>query len=279
MEAGVARAGESYGASWGDMNGDGYPDIFASNHRQLNSLYLNRGDGTFHDTGDQVLSWRNRSRADTHGASWSDFDNDGDQDLLVSAGVGNLSQLLVNEYGRLVDRTVERGLTTIDIGGRLPVWLDYDGDSLSDFVMTQYGGIAKLFRQDSSGVFTETTSDARLLCTRFHYGQLIDVTVDGRLDFLCADETAFPQKIYDTVPLPWTKVYDSKRPAPFLPVVPQVADSILGDFNNDGSMDMFVLGGVQLRPTTVDRSSATHSKRISPAAPRDSASCRREPSR
>ena len=83
------------------------------------------------------------------------------------------------------------------------------------------------------------------------------MTFDGRLDFLCADETAFPQKIFDTVPLPWAKVYDSKRPAPFLPVVPQVADSILGDFDNDGSMDMFVLGGVQLRPTTVDRSSAS----------------------
>ncbi len=103
------------------------------------------GDGTFYETAPQVFTWRNRPRADTHGGSWSDFDNDGDQDLLVSAGTGNLSQFLVNEYGRLVDRTVERGLTTVNLGGRLPVWFDYDGDKLTDFVMTQYGGIAKLY--------------------------------------------------------------------------------------------------------------------------------------
>ena len=175
------------------------------------------GNGTFYETAPQVLTWRNRPRADTHGGSWADFDNDGDQDLLVSAGTGNLSQLLVNEYGRLVDRTVERGLTTANLGGRLPVWLDYDGDKLTDFVMTQYGGIAKLYRQSPPGFFTETTSDAKLLCKRFHYGQLIDVTGDGRVDLLCSDEELFPQKIYNTLPFPWKKVFDNTAPAPYLP--------------------------------------------------------------
>jgi hypothetical protein len=249
--AGVDRAGESYGASWGDLDGDGYPDLFASNHREQPSLFLNRRNGRFHETGPQVLTWRNRSRADTHGGSWSDFDNDGDQDLLVSAGTGNLSQLLVNEYGRLVDRTRERGLTTVNLGGRLPVWLDYDGDQLTDFVMTQYGGIAKLYRQVSPGMFSETTGDAKLLCKRFHYGHLVDVNNDGRLDFLCADERSFPQRIYDTEPFPWRKLYDSASPARYLPAVRTTSDSIVADFDNDGRMDFFVLGGTQLRPSSV----------------------------
>ena len=138
----IDLVGESYGAAWGDLNGDGYPDVFASNHRQRPSLWLNRGNGTFFETGPQVLIWRNQPKADTHGGSWADFDGDGDQDLLVSAGTGNLSQLLVNEHQRLVNRTQERGLTTVNLGGRLPVWFDYDGDRLEDFLMTQFGGIA-----------------------------------------------------------------------------------------------------------------------------------------
>ena len=105
--AGVDRRGESYGASWGDLNGDGFPDLFASNHRQQPSLFLNMGNGTFAETAPNVLTWRNRSRADTHGGTWADYDNDGDLDLMVTTGTGNLSQFLVNENQRLVDRTVE----------------------------------------------------------------------------------------------------------------------------------------------------------------------------
>ena len=256
--AGVEIRNESYGASWGDLNGDGYPDVFVSNHRQQPSIFLNQADGTFYRIGPDVLTWRNRANADTHGGTWADFDNDGDQDLLVSTGTGNLSQLLINERQRLVDRASGRGLFNANVGGRLPVWLDYDGDRLSDFVMTQYGGIAKLYRQGPLGHFTETTGASSLLCVRFHYGQLLDVTNDGRLDLLCSDERLFPQKIYDTVPMPWRKLYDSARPAAFLPVVPKTADSVLADFNNDGRMDLFVLGGVQLRPSGVTRSSSTH---------------------
>jgi hypothetical protein len=182
--AGVSRSGESYGASWGDLNGDGYPDLFASNHRQQPSLFLNMGDGTFYETAPNVLTWRNRAQADTHGGSWADYDNDGDLDLVVSTGTGNLSQFLVNENQRLVDRTVELGFGIANVGGRLPVWLDYDGDKLTDVILTQYGGIAKIFHQNANGTFTETTGTLKVVCNRVHYGHLFDVTDDGRLDFL-----------------------------------------------------------------------------------------------
>ena len=249
--AGVTHSSESYGASFGDLNGDGYLDIYASNHRTQDSLWLNRGNGTFIDVATQTADWLNRVNADTHGASWADVDNDGDQDLMVSAGTGNPSQFLINDNQRLVDKTVSSGLNIANLGGRLPVWLDYDNDHRLDVVITQYGGIAKLFHQNPGGTFTETTSAAKLLCIRFHYAQLIDVNNDGRLDLLCPDEQTFPQKIYDTSTFPWKKIYDAANPAPFFPLVTNVSDSAVADFNNDGHMDVFVLSGVQARPSSV----------------------------
>ncbi len=256
--AGVGFRGESYGASWGDLNGDGYLDLFASNHRSRPSLFLNMRNGTFVDTATQVLTWRNRQYADTHGASWADYDNDGDMDLVVSTGTGNLTHFLRNENQRLVDRTLGIGLTATNIGGRLPVWLDFNGDKRSDFVMTQYGGIARLFRQEAGGTFTEITNTAKFLCVRFHYAHLLDVNNDGRLDFLCPSEATYPQAIFDTEPMPWAKIYDGAAPNGLFPKVEKVVDSIVADFDNNGRPDVFLLSGTQLRPSTVAQSTSTH---------------------
>ena len=249
--SGAGHFSESYGAAWGDLDGDGYPDLFTSNHRTKPSLFLNMGNGTFVDVAAQTLDWQNRQHADTHGASWADYNNDGAQDLMVSTGTGNLSQFLVNQHQRLVDLTVPLGLGLANLGGRLPVRLDYDKDRLLDVVVTQYGGVAKLFHQLSNGTFTEASTTVKLLCKRFHYGQLLDVNNDGQLDFVCPDEAMFPQKIYDPTKFPWKKLFDSTAPAAFFPLVANVADSAIADFNNDGRMDVFILSGVQLRPSSV----------------------------
>jgi hypothetical protein len=256
--AGIDRRGESYGASWGDLNGDGFPDLFASNHREQPSLFLNRGNGRFAETAHNVLTWRNRARADTHGGSWGDYDNDGDLDLMVTTGTGNLSQFMVNEHQRLVDRSMELGFGTANVGGRLPVWLDFDGDRKTDVVNTQYGGIAKLYNQNAGGTFTETTATAKLNCARVHYGHLYDVNGDGRLEFICPAEAKFPQRIYDTSTIPWTKLFDVTAPNGLFPVVEKVIDSVLADFDNDLRLDMFLLSGVQLRPASVEPGGANH---------------------
>jgi hypothetical protein len=249
--SGVAHASETYGASWGDVNLDGFPDLFVSDHRTMKTLFVNQRDGTFVDIAPTINNLANRPNADTHGASWADFNNDGAQDLLVSIGTGNPSEWYVNTQGKLIFKTIGSGLDVSSIGGRMPIWLDYDGDHRLDVLLAQYGGVAKLFHQNGDGTFTELSNAANLHCKRFHYAQLVDVNGDGRLDVLCPDEATFPQKIYDTRTFPWKKLYDSSQPAAFLPLVHNVADSAIADFNNDGQMDMFILGGVQNRPSSV----------------------------
>ena len=76
---GISYVGPSYGAYWGDFNGDIYPDLYVSNHGMPGILYLNQGDGTFVDITSEVFL--QELEGDTHGAAWADFDNDGDHDL------------------------------------------------------------------------------------------------------------------------------------------------------------------------------------------------------
>lgn len=67
---------------WGDYNGDRFPDIYVSNLRQRNRLYLNRGDGTFTDVAPALGV---TGPMDSFPVWFWDFDNDGVLDLFVSS--------------------------------------------------------------------------------------------------------------------------------------------------------------------------------------------------
>ena len=142
--AGIHRTGESWGNAWGDFDGDGYLDLWATNHKQKPSLYRNNRDGTFTNIIDQV--WRAHAYADTHGVAWADFDNDADQDLMVLSGSGggrstatNRKQhnhFYVNRGGRLVESAAAFGVSLPVLRGRTPLWLDSNSDGHLDMLLT-----------------------------------------------------------------------------------------------------------------------------------------------
>ncbi len=73
----------SYGVAAGDFDNDGHTDLFVCNTRK-NTLYRNRGDGSFVDVTDS--SGLGQKPPDTLSvqAAWFDYDNDGLLDLVVS---------------------------------------------------------------------------------------------------------------------------------------------------------------------------------------------------
>ena len=71
----------SFACSWGDSNGDGWPDLYVVNDFGRNNLYRNKGDGTF-------AAVSSEAQVDEAGAGmsacWLDFDNDGEQDIYAA---------------------------------------------------------------------------------------------------------------------------------------------------------------------------------------------------
>src|SRR5678810_845298 len=76
--------GEWSTPAWGDMDNDGWLDLFISNHAPGGShgLFRNNRDGTFTKVTTGAVA--TASTGEAFGAAWADYDNDGWLDLVVS---------------------------------------------------------------------------------------------------------------------------------------------------------------------------------------------------
>ena len=78
------------GVSVGDINGDGYPDVFVSNDSyERDYLYINQKDGTFKD---ELEDWMQHTSFSSMGADIADINNDGYPDLFTT------DMLPLNDY-------------------------------------------------------------------------------------------------------------------------------------------------------------------------------------
>jgi hypothetical protein len=98
LQAGVANEGfMCKGANWGDFDGDGYPDLFVSNHNGPCRLFHNNGNGTFTDVAREMGVTKPR----TGFACWFfDYDNDGWPDLFVASFDRTLPDVINSHLGR-----------------------------------------------------------------------------------------------------------------------------------------------------------------------------------
>jgi len=203
-ESGISYSGQSWGASWGDFNGDGWPDLWTSNHGERPFLYINNQNGSFTNIASvDILPegiWDLLPGYDLHGAAWADFDNDGDQDLVQLADGGvrkQANQLYVNAGNgafEQVEQAVNLGIDQPDANARTPLWLDWNNDGLLDLLAVnamRSVGInppATLFEQRTTGFIGVQSAELNLQ-EPTAFAMLSDLTGDGRKEILIGAST------------------------------------------------------------------------------------------
>lgn len=178
----VNDGGYSETASWGDMDLDGWLDLYVSNSEGdlRNYLYRNQKDGTFQ----RILSGAPVTDANvSRSVNWTDFDNDGDADLFVSNESDQNENLYRNEGGGNFVKLSTGPLLTAGGKTMSSNWGDYDNDGDQDVFLANDQGNDGLYRNEGNGNFTKISSGPVVSSGGNAFGsQWADVDNDGDLD-------------------------------------------------------------------------------------------------
>jgi hypothetical protein len=160
LRAGVAfsEGGEetsSMAVDFADYDGDGRLDLFVSDIH-YSALYRNEGGGLFADVTVPAGIAAPSGQYDGWGASFLDYDNDGDVDIFKANGdmnhlFGQEDQLFENQGdGRFVDVSIDRGSYFLkEYVGRGAAFGDYDNDGDIDVFIVNLNAPPVLLRNES----------------------------------------------------------------------------------------------------------------------------------
>jgi enediyne biosynthesis protein E4 len=138
VSSGIAsRPGKGMSVAFADYDGDGFPDVFVTNDGLPNSLFRNRGNGTFTETAfDAGTALPDRGRAVSGmGADFRDYNNDGLPDIILTALAGETFPLFRNlGKGRFEETTSASGVARLSakLSGWCVALADFDNDGRKD---------------------------------------------------------------------------------------------------------------------------------------------------
>lgn len=265
-EAGVGHAGYGMGMTVGDLDNDGYPDIYVTNYGP-NVLYLNNGNGTYRDISRQAGVAGNDCSV---GAVWLDYDNDGFLDLYVGNYIdydpeygyfyapdgfpgpmaydGQLDRLYHNNGdGTFEDVTIEMGINNPD-GRAMGVGAtDFDGDGYIDIFVANDHMINNIYQnQDGKGFIDQGTKTGMAFnqsgeATISMSVDFADYNGDGLIDVFMSDDT-------------YCSLYQNQGNGVFIDMaypsgIAMAAAQHVGwsssfiDYDNDGDVDIYKANG------------------------------------
>jgi len=236
LESGVAVPALGFSATAGDVNRDGWPDLYVTSYNRYgrlmpnswhqatngtaNLLFMNQKDGTFRES---AKSWGVDDGRWSYAAQFVDLNHDGRQDLYVVNDFGE-NALYMNLGNRFEDRAKLAGV--LDPGNGMGVSFgDYNNDGQLDLYVTNMSSTAgnrilerlfplsgrddsglrklaagsSLFRGGSDGTFTDVTQQMGPFQAGWAWGGVfIDFDNDGWQDLYSPNGFISGESMKDT---------------------------------------------------------------------------------
>jgi len=215
-KAGVHDPGKLHGmgVTWGDYDGDGWPDLYVTNDFGRTFLYHNRHNGTFEEVGSASgtgLGPDGQSFGNMAG-DFGDFDHDGKLDLFVTRADNQPSSLYWNQGDYFVDIARKAGIASLTLA---PVkwgtgFGDFDNDGWLDILVVngnfsslldtlpkegKFAQPIQLFRNRGNLTFEDVADEAGLNTGKLYSRRgtaFGDINNDGNLDVVVFNANAPP---------------------------------------------------------------------------------------
>jgi hypothetical protein len=231
----------THGVAWGDVDGDGRPDLYLTNHLNPPQLLRNADGKRFENV---TASWLQPKDldGDRHGAAWADLNNDGRQDLVqltgAKMGVGEEpKRLFLNQGARFEEAAEAQGVNNPLGRTRMPLWLDVDSDGKLDLIQgaeTRFDDVEPPLTFLQRGSRFEQTLEALAFRARtVPFCIVTELDNDAHPEIVCrVAGNNLSAQIFST----------RTQPAQELDLLPVSAfeDIAAGDFDNDGNIDLFL---------------------------------------
>jgi enediyne biosynthesis protein E4 len=219
---------------WGDYNSDTHPDLFLVTGGDSNLLFTQTGGGQFtRDTSSSIILNSVNSRS----AAWADYDNDGNQDLVIIRF--NQPNILYHNNGNeTFTEETDSPISELSRSSTDATWGDYDGDSNLDLIIANRDEANELFHNNGDGTFARIDTGIIVTSNRSSITPTwIDIDDDGDLDLHITNTFANHNFLY----INHGDGFFTRNDTSVISTDGKHGSSpSWGDYDNDGDLDLFV---------------------------------------
>ncbi|MCB0546451.1 MAG: CRTAC1 family protein [Phaeodactylibacter sp.] len=237
MSAGVNTLFRTRAVLFGDIDQDGYIDLYVANMTAANYMFRNNGDNTFTDI---TASSNTQDFGIAMGSLFFDYDNDGDLDLYLTHDANQPYILYQNDgTGRFTDVSAQSNTNYAGQGMGVDVG-DMNNDGFLDIYITNLYENTLLLN-NGDGTFSNITAAAGVGDLGMGWGTLwMDCENDGLQDIYVSNDSYFspyPNLLYQNKGDNTFQVISHSSPLSSMYGGYGVATA---DFNADGRADLFL---------------------------------------